>query len=93
MVVVEVDEVVEMAEHQGAGGEDMLEDLDEQLESASKSLASATISKEQCADLSLQPQQAAPPYTPIPPRVVTGSGMQSPRLPSICRCRFLPWLL
>ena len=47
VVVVEVDEVVEMAEDQGAGGEEMLEGLDEQLESASKSLASATISKEQ----------------------------------------------
>ena len=47
MVVVEVDEVVEMAEDQGAGGEEMLEGLDEQLESASKSLASETIGKEQ----------------------------------------------
>ena len=45
--MVEADEVVDMAEHQGAGGEDMLDGLDEQLESASKSLASATISKEQ----------------------------------------------
>ena len=34
----------------------------------------------------------APPYTPNPPRAVTGFGAQSPRLPSIRRCRFARWL-